>query len=83
MTTTLAQIKARRGTAAQWSGSNPILAAGEPGVETDTGLKKWGNGTQAWNTLAYEPISQAQVTGLTDALASAGDSLDAFFLMGA
>lgn len=83
MTTTLAQIYARRGTASAWSVSNPILASGECGLETDTGLKKWGNGTQAWNALAYEQVTQAQVIGLTDALASAGDSLDAFFLMGA
>lgn len=83
MTTTLAQLQARRGTASAWSTSNPILAEGEPGYELGTGLKKWGDGVTAWNALAYEAVTQAQVSGLTDALATAGDSLDPFFLMGA
>lgn len=44
-------IKQRRGTAAQWTTANPVLAAGEPGVETDTGNHKVGDGTTAWNSL--------------------------------
>ncbi len=32
---------------------NPTLAAGEPGYETDTGKIKFGDGTTAWNSLAY------------------------------
>lgn len=47
------QIQVRRGTASQWSSSNPTLAQGEPGYETDTGLMKYGDGTTAWNSLAY------------------------------
>ncbi len=46
-------IKFRRGTAAQWASSNPVLASGEPGFETDTGKIKFGNGTSAWATLPY------------------------------
>ncbi len=46
-------IKLRRGTAAQWSSANPILAAGEPGFETDTGKEKIGNGTSLWSALSY------------------------------
>lgn len=30
-------IKHRRGTASQWTSANPILGAGEIGVESDTG----------------------------------------------
>lgn len=48
-----AQIQIRRGTAAQWISANPILAQGEPGVETDTGKGKYGDGTKNWNTLGY------------------------------
>ncbi len=44
--------QARRGTAAQWSTVNPILAEGEPGYETDTGKLKYGNGSP-WNSVAY------------------------------
>lgn len=48
----ITQIQFRRGTAAQWSATNPVLAAGELGYETDTGNFKIGNGTTAWNSLA-------------------------------
>lgn len=41
----------RRGTAAQWTAANPVLAAGEPGAETDTGQLKLGDGTTAWSAL--------------------------------
>lgn len=47
------QIQVRRGTAAQWTSGNPTLAAGEWGYETDTGKVKIGNGSTAWNSLAY------------------------------
>jgi hypothetical protein len=47
------RIQVRRGVAADWTSVNPILAAGEMGVETDTNKFKFGNGTGAWSTLAY------------------------------
>jgi hypothetical protein len=47
------QIQIRRGTAAQWTSTNPTLAAGELGLETDTLLMKAGNGSTAWTSLAY------------------------------
>lgn len=47
------QIQLRRGTAAQWTSANPILAAGEMGVETDTVKAKIGDGALAWNSLPY------------------------------
>ena len=47
------KIQLRRDVAASWSSTNPILAQGEPGVETDTGQFKIGDGTSAWNDLAY------------------------------
>ena len=46
-------IKLRRGTAAQWTASNPILAEGEVGLETDTRKFKVGTGVGAWNSLSY------------------------------
>lgn len=46
-------IKLRRGTAAEWTTANPILAAGEMGIETDTRKFKFGDGTTPWNILAY------------------------------
>ena len=47
------RIKLRRDTAANWQSNNPILALGEPGLETDTSRIKYGDGTTAWNTLSY------------------------------
>lgn len=47
------QFQFRRGTAAQWTSANPILASAEFGYETDTGKAKIGDGTTAWNSLAY------------------------------
>ena len=47
------RIQLRRGTAAQWTSANPVLAAGEIGTETDTGKLKVGDGTSTWSALAY------------------------------
>lgn len=46
-------IKFRRDTAANWASTNPTLAAGEPGLETNSGLVKYGDGTSAWSDLQY------------------------------
>jgi Major tropism determinant N-terminal domain len=51
------QIQFRRDTAAAWTAANPTLAAGELGLETDTSLYKIGNGSTAWNSLAYGTIA--------------------------
>lgn len=47
------RIKLRRDTAANWTSNNPILAAGEPGLETDTGKIKYGDGVTAWADLPH------------------------------
>ena len=47
------RIKLRRDIAANWTEVNPILAAGEPGLETDTSRVKYGDGTTAWSSLDY------------------------------
>ena len=46
-------IKLRRGTAAQWAATNPVLAEGEVGLETDTRKFKVGTGAAAWNSMQY------------------------------
>lgn len=46
-------IQFRRGTAAQWTAANPVLAAGEMGWEQDSGEFKIGDGTTAWASLGY------------------------------
>ena len=51
----------RRNTSAGAAASNPILAAGEPGFETDTGKLKIGDGSRSWENLRwfYQPESAA------------------------
>lgn len=49
----IVQIQVRRGTASEWSTTNPILAQGEPGYEQDTGKLKFGDGISDWNSLNY------------------------------
>ena len=52
------QIQIRRDLAANWVSANPILVEGEPGFETNTGKIKYGDGTTAWNSLAYSAAFQ-------------------------
>jgi len=52
-------IQVRRDTSTNWTSTNPTLAAGEIGVETNTLKFKIGNGSTAWNSLAYAPAGNA------------------------
>lgn len=54
-------IKLRRDTAANWASVNPVLSAGEQGLETDTNRLKIGNGSASWNTLGYSNITQTDL----------------------
>jgi hypothetical protein len=47
------QIQTRRGSAATWTSTNPTLAAGEIGFESDTNKFKIGTGSTAWVSLPY------------------------------
>jgi len=82
----MSTIQHRRSTAAAATTSNPVLAAGEFGVETDTGKVKVGNGTTAWTALPYlgggtgggaAPTAHAgtHATGGTDAVALAASQI--------
>ena len=55
------RIQVRRGTTSQWSTTNPVLAAGEMGVETNTNLFKFGNGTSTWTALSYANNSDVAI----------------------
>ena len=48
-----ALIQIRRDTASNWTSTNPTLASGEMGFETDTGKFKIGTGSTAWTSLSY------------------------------
>jgi hypothetical protein len=76
------QFQFRRGTASQWTSTNPTLAAGELGLETETLLVKVGNGTTTWNNLTYinsfpAVIRNAQTgTSYTPILGDAGKMIE-------
>ncbi len=67
-------IKLRRDTAVNWDTTNPVLAAGEMGIETDTSLHKIGDGVTAWGTLPYAASSSVttQVKNQTGSLIPKG-----------
>jgi hypothetical protein len=67
------QIQLRRGTASQWTSTNPTLAAGEIAIETDTSKLKLGDGSTAWTSLAYFSAGSGDITGVD---ITAGDGLD-------
>lgn len=47
------RIQLRRDSSARWAEVNPILLEGEVGFETDTRLRKIGDGVHRWNELDY------------------------------
>jgi len=47
------KIQLRRDTSENWLNSNPVLAQGEMGLETNTNKFKFGDGETAWNSLQY------------------------------
>ena len=54
-------------TAANWKSNNPVLKAGELGIESDTGLHKVGDGTSTWTQLDYAGTDKAAVGALIEA----------------
>ena len=47
------RIQLKHGLAANWADKNPVLLAGEVGIETDTLKMKVGDGTSHWDALGY------------------------------
>lgn len=65
------KIQHFRGTAARWTEINPVLAAGELGLETDTNKIKFGDGTSTWSALSYAAESASTLDALSDVTAPA------------
>lgn len=76
------QFQVRRGTSTLWTTTNPVLANGEIGYETDTGLLKVGNGSSLWNVLNYQaaipPLQTNAQTGTsyTPVLSDLGKNIE-------
>jgi hypothetical protein len=72
------RLQLRRGSASSWTGTNPILYAGEIGYETDTGRFKIGDGTTSWTTLDYAvvvPTGFLAGSGLSVSVAADGSTV--------
>lgn len=66
------RIQLRRDTAANWTSYNPILRAGEVGIETDTQRLKIGDGSSTWSARPYVNVLPSELTELSqDAVNSA------------
>jgi hypothetical protein len=66
------RIQVRRGLSSEWTTANPVLAAGEMGVETNTNLFKFGNGSTLWADLPYANNSDVAISEISqDAIAAA------------
>jgi hypothetical protein len=84
MVTTSSRMLQRRRTAAQWTSENPVLGAGEIGVESDTLAVKIGNGATAWNSLSYPkathlantPAGSIEATTVQAAINELGGDVD-------
>lgn len=75
----------RRGTAAEWTAADPVLAAGEIGFETDTSKFKFGDGVTAWSSIEYFVSADALIDGapalldtLNEIAAAIGDDASFF-----
>ena len=56
-------IQIRRGTAAEWTQYNPLLAEGEMGAELDTHKWKIGDGVTVWSLLPYSTQGEQGIPG--------------------
>jgi hypothetical protein len=70
------RMQQRRGTAAQWTAANPILASGEIGFETDTNKFKMGNGTSTWSALVYFANAVELVAAIDSVVGMAPETLN-------
>jgi len=73
------RIILRRDTSANWIINNPVLLAGEPGYETDTGHLKIGDGVSTWTDLdiyigATGATGSAGATGPTGSMGATGET---------
>jgi hypothetical protein len=58
------RIHLRSDIATNWTSYNPILQLNEIGLESDTKYFKFGDGTTAWNSLAYPGLPKSRITGI-------------------
>ena len=65
------RIIIRNDTSANWKLANPVLLKGEIGIETDTGIAKYGDGVVTWDKA---PELNASTTVVKNAAPTSSDS---------
>ena len=65
------RIIIRNDTSANWKSANPVLLKGEIGIETDTGIAKYGDGVVTWDKA---PELNASTTVVKNAAPTSSDS---------
>jgi hypothetical protein len=61
-----ATMQQQRNPAVLWTLGNPVLAAGQIGIETDTRFFKFGDGVTPWSNLAYASATGSATTATVD-----------------
>jgi len=64
---TVYQFQFRRQATEVWASANPVLAAGEPGVDTTVDRMKIGDGVTPWLSLGWATMSGAEVRRVLEA----------------
>lgn len=77
------RFRMRRDTAAGWTSANPVLLSAEEGYETDTKKRKIGDGTTAWNALAYSSGGVQSVVAGTGVTVDSTDPFNPIVNVGA
>jgi hypothetical protein len=67
-------ITIRKGTASQWSSTNPVLASGEPGYDLSNNILKIGDGVSNWNSLSNHKHSSIDITNFNSSVSGVLDS---------
>lgn len=75
----IVRFQLRRDTKADWTAANPTLRSGEPGLESDTGWFKIGDGMRPWSALPYY-IDEDAVAVLIEAASSGSHTHDDRYL---
>lgn len=73
----IVQMQFRRGTSAEWSTADPVLAAGEPGYDTTVVSFKIGDGVTHWDDLPYQTFSGDTLTALIGQVQTAAAEAEA------
>lgn len=69
------EFRFQRGSKNRWLEEDPILGAGEPGVEVDTGFFKMGDGHSRYSELEYF-LTESSVSGICEVIIAETGGLD-------